>query len=114
MKTYTVVFAPEAEDSLVSLHDYIAEHGSPAAAERYTSAIVTYCESLAAFPHRGTRRDDIRPGLRITNYRRRTVIAFEVDDTAARVAILGVFYGGRDYERALGEGPDWDDAPGPD
>lgn len=113
MKAYAVVFAPEAGDSLVSLHDYIAAQGSPAAAEQYTSAIVTYCESLAAFPHRGTRRDDIRPGLRITNYRRRTVIAFEVDDASARVAILGVFYGGRDYERALGEDPSRDDAPDP-
>ena len=113
MKAYAVVFAPEAGDSLVSLHDYIAAQGSPAAAEQYTSAIVTYCESLAAFPHRGTRRDHIRPGLRITNYRRRTVIAFEVDDASARVAILGVFYGGRDYERALGEDPSRDDAPDP-
>ena len=103
MKTYTVVFAPEAEDSLVSLYEYIAEHGSPVVAARYTEAIVAYCESLATLPHRGTKRDDIRPGLRITNYKRRAVIAFEVDDTRSTVAILGVFYGGRDYERALSE-----------
>jgi plasmid stabilization system protein ParE len=32
----------------------------------------------------------------------RAVIAFTVDDEAARVSILGVFYGGRDYESALG------------
>ena len=113
MTTYTVVFAPEAEDSLVSLHDYIAEHGSPRAAQRYTDAIVTYCESLAMFPHRGMRRDDVRPGLRITNYKRRAVIAFAVDDATARVAILDVFYGGRDYEHALGDDPDWNDPPAP-
>jgi hypothetical protein len=34
------------------------------------------------------------------------VIAFDVDDTTARVSILGVFYGGRDYERVLGEDDD--------
>ncbi len=44
-------------------------------------------------------RDDIRPGLRITHYRKRTVIAFEVN--ADQVAIIGVFHGGQDYEAAL-------------
>ena len=57
-------------------------------------------------------RDDIRPGLRITNYRRRAVIAFEVDDTTRTVAILGVFYGGRDYERAFWDAADDEDFGG--
>lgn len=111
MKTYAVVFAPEAEDDLVELFEYIAEHGSPANAARYTEAIVAYCETLTGFPHRGTPRDDIRTGLRITHYRKRAVIAFEVDDESARVSILGVYYGGRDVERALGglgDGPEDD------
>jgi len=111
VRSYSVVFAPEAEDSLVSLYQYIAERTSPSVAERYTDAVVTYCESFATFPNRGLRRDDIRPGLRITNYKRRTVIAFAVDDEAGQVAILGVFYGGRDYERVLG-GESEDDPTG--
>jgi toxin ParE1/3/4 len=106
VKTYTVVFAPEAEDDLVELFEYIAEHGSPVNAARYTEAIVAHCETLTSFPHRGMPRDDIRPGLRITNYRKRAVIAFEVDDESARVSILGVYYGGRDFERALGGSAD--------
>lgn len=44
-------------------------------------------------------RDDIRPGLRITHYRKRAVIAFAVD--AEQVSILGIYYGGRDYESLL-------------
>ena len=47
MKTYSVVFAPEAEDDLVQLYEYIAEHGSPTTAARYTEAIVACCEGLA-------------------------------------------------------------------
>ena len=109
MTTYTVVFAPEAEDGLVSLYEYISVNASPGTAQRYIDAIMNYCEGLANFPHRGTRRDDVRPGLRITNFKRRAVIAFEVDDAARQVAILGVFHGGRDYERVLGEDADWDD-----
>lgn len=108
MKTYTVVFTPEAEDNLVELYAYIANRASPTVAKRYTDAIIGSCENLATFPHRGTRRDDVRPGLRITNHRRHAVIAFEVNDEATQVSILGIFYGGRDYEGELGD-PDLTD-----
>jgi plasmid stabilization system protein ParE len=37
----------------------------------------------------GTLRDDLRPGLRITHYKKRAVIAFDVE--ADQVSILGVF-----------------------
>ena len=99
--TYTVVFAPQAEEQLAALYGYIATQASPATAARYTEAIVACCEQLSNFPHRGTARDDIRPGLRITNYKGRTVIAFGVDEGSLYVSILGVYYGGQDYEVAL-------------
>ena len=101
MAPYTVVFATEAESQLAELYRYIANTGAPLNALRYTEAIVAYSEELATFPHRGTRRDDVRPGLRVTNYEGRAVIAFAVDDAARRVTILGVYYGGRDYESIL-------------
>ena len=96
---YTVVFTPEAQEQLAALYRYIAVAASPTIAERYVSAVIAYCEGLQTFPHRGTRRDDIRPGLRITNYKKRVAIAFNVD--AEQVSILGVFYGGQDYETVL-------------
>ncbi len=101
--THRVVFSAEAEEQLASLYRYIAVAAAPSVALRYTEAIVQYCESLETFPHRGTRRDDIRPGLRTTNYRKRTVIAFTVD--AEVVSMLGVFYGGQDYESLLQDEP---------
>jgi toxin ParE1/3/4 len=76
---FTVVFTPEAEEQLAAIYRYIAARASPETAERYTNAIVSYCEAMQSFPHRGTRRDDIRAGLRITNYKKRSVIAFTVD-----------------------------------
>ncbi|WP_349237740.1 hypothetical protein [Novosphingobium sp. SG707] len=54
-----------------------------------------HCEGLAAFQHRGTPRDDIRPGLHTIPFRRRVIIAYAVD--AHQVAILGVYYGGQDF-----------------
>jgi toxin ParE1/3/4 len=99
MMRYSVVFTPEALDQLESLYEYIADAASPLIAQRYTGAIVTYCEGLHSFPQRGTRRDDIRPGLRVINYKKRAVIAFDV--VVDQVSIIGVFYGGQDYERLL-------------
>ena len=96
---YRVIFSPEAEDQLAGLFHYIAAAASPSIAERYIDAIITYCETLDTFPLRGAKRDDIRPGLRVTNYKGRTVIAFDVD--TQQVSIIGVFYGGQDYETVL-------------
>lgn len=96
---YRVIFSPEAEEQLAELFHYIAAAASPGIAERYVNAIITYCETLDTFPLRGAQRDDIRPGLRVSNYKGRTVIAFDVD--TQQVSIIGVFYGGQDYESAL-------------
>jgi plasmid stabilization system protein ParE len=96
---HSIVFTPEAEDQLAALYSYIREKASAEIALRYTSAIIEHCESLRDFPRRAVRRDDIRSGLHITHYKGRVVIAFTVDDE--RVAIIGVFYGGRDYETIL-------------
>jgi toxin ParE1/3/4 len=101
--SYAVEFTPEADRQLEVLYDYIAAAATPVTAELYTNAIITYCESLATFPERAPRRDDIRPGLRVTHYRGRTSIAYTVDEDAQVVWILGVYYGGQDYETSLAE-----------
>jgi toxin ParE1/3/4 len=96
---HTLIFTPEAQEQLVALYHYISVAASPKIAERYTDAIITQCEGLRDFPNRGTLRDDVRPGLRMTNYKKRAVIAFTVD--VKRVSIIGIYYGGQDYESAL-------------
>ena len=101
--SYRVIFSPEAEDQLVALFHYIADVASSDIAADYIEAIISYCESLHTFPARGTMRDDVRPGLRITNYKQRTVIAFEVDVNAKQVSIIGLFYGGQNYETILND-----------
>lgn len=88
----------------MALYHYVATAASPEIAERYTDAIITHCDDLRTFPNRGTCRDDVRPGLRITNYKKRAVIAFAVN--ADLVSIIGIYYGGQDYEAALHFDPD--------
>jgi len=89
VKRYAVVFTPEARDHLVALYRRIATDASPEIAARYIEAVFARCEALSIFPERGATRDDIRPGLRITTYRKRTVIAFTVE--VDRVTIIGCF-----------------------
>ena len=99
--TCRVVFSPEAESQLVALYFHIAEAASPEIAAKYTEEIVRECESLRTLPHRGTRRDNIRAGLRTIEFRRRVTIAFAIAGNV--VTILGVFYGGRDFEKIFEE-----------
>lgn len=99
MTGYRVVFRPEALEQLEELYDFIANAGSPGNAAGFTEAIVSLCESLANFPFRGTARDDLRPGLRTIGYGNRVIIAFAVLNED--VAIVGIFYGGRDHASLL-------------
>lgn len=97
--TRRVLFAPEALQQLVAIHDFVADAAGGPTARRYTEAIVKQCRSLARFPLRGSRRDDLIPGLRTIGFRRRVTIAFRV--ASDHVLIVGVLYGGQDLERAL-------------
>lgn len=63
--------------------------------------MVATCERLALFPLRGVPREDIRPGLRVTHHKGRILVAYSVDEDTRTVSVLGIFYGGQDYEAAL-------------
>lgn len=94
-----VDYSRRAVAQLEALYKYIAEDSGPDRAERFVSSITEYCDGFDMFPHRGAKRDDIRPGLRLVGFRRRVTIAFTVNEGS--VNILGVFYGGQDYESIL-------------
>lgn len=98
---YSVIFSPEADAHLANIYRHIARNSSPAIAKRFTDAIVDHCEAFNTFPQRGAKRDDLRVGLRIVGFRRRIAVAFTVAE--ATVTIIGVFYGGQDYEAAFVE-----------
>ena len=78
MIEYEVFFAPEAQDDLQAIYDWIADATSPDTAMSYIERIEAHCLSLKHQAERGHRRDDIRPGLRIFGFERRVTIAFMV------------------------------------
>lgn len=96
--TRRVIHSPSAERHLADLYDWIAAASSPDIAERF---VVSIWNGVTGSPTsmEGAAREDVRPGLRTLGHRRRAVIAFAVTDTT--VAIIGVYYGGRDIDAIL-------------
>jgi toxin ParE1/3/4 len=74
---------------------------SPEVALSYIERIETHLSGFAVASERGTRRDDIRPGLRVVGFDRRVTIAFTVTD--ADLVILRLFYGGQNWSGRLSE-----------
>lgn len=97
--TYRIVFTPEARDQLVHLHNHIATAADHDTASGFVNGILDHVAALHAFPNRGTPRDDLRTGLRTLAWRRRVTIAYMVEDKT--VVVIGVFYGGRDFETLI-------------
>lgn len=67
--------------------------------------ILDHIDSILIFPLAGRAREDVRTGVRTTNFKRRTLIAYQIDESSGDlvVNVLGVFHGGQDWESALGE-----------
>jgi toxin ParE1/3/4 len=99
MRRYRVEFLRRAEGDLFGLYDTIAAQAGPDVAGQYVERIEAACLALETSPMRGTKRDDILPGLRTMGFERRATIAFRV--RSSRVSIVRIFYGGRDFERLL-------------
>ena len=92
-----LVFRPLARQDLVDLCDFIATDAGAAIALGYVDRIEAACLALTRFPERGTRRDEIRPGLRSIGFERRATILFEV--RPEEILIVRIAYGGRDLDR---------------
>lgn len=99
--TAEVVFCEAAQTDLFELYRSIADQAGRARAGADIDRIEAACLQLPEFPERGTRRDDLRPGLRTNGFERRATIVFRVDE--GTVVIGPILDGGRDLDALLGE-----------
>ncbi|MER8441703.1 type II toxin-antitoxin system RelE/ParE family toxin [Mesorhizobium sp. M1066] len=99
MKRRHVVLLPEALADLRWIYDTIEIAAGNVTAIRYIERLEAYCLGLDYVSERGTRRDDLRPGLRIIGFERRVTVTFTVESD--QVVILRVFYGGANWEDEL-------------
>lgn len=106
--TGRINFTPEARQHLHHLDDWVAEKATAETARRFVAAILDHIDGILVFPLAGRPRDDVRPGMRTITFKKRTLIAYEVDESSGElvVNVLGVFHGGQDWEIALGEDHD--------
>lgn len=95
---YEVVFDRAAMADLNVIFDYVEDRAGPAIATNFVNKLYDFCQRLEHTPERGTKRDEVRAGLRSIGYRRRATILFEVDRRQHRVIIVGIYYGGRNDE----------------
>lgn len=101
-------FTPEARQQLHQLDEWISEKASPETARQFVAAILDHIDGILAFPHAGPARDDIRAGVRTTTFKKRTLVAYVIDEShdEVMVTVLGVFHGGQNWEVALSEDRD--------
>lgn len=99
---FEITLRPAAREDLGEIYDWIAERGSAHTAIGYIRRIQRSYRSLTFFPERGTRRDDLYPGLRTFGVERRVTIAFRID--AQQIVIMRILYGGRDLKGAFDQG----------
>ena len=105
--TGRIHYTPEARQHLDELDDWIAGVASADVAQRFVSAVMAHIDGILVFPVAGTARDDVRPGVRTTVYKAKTLIAYEVDEAGGEivVTVLGVFHGGQDWTTSIKDAP---------
>jgi toxin ParE1/3/4 len=101
-KQYEVKISPQAERDLEAVSEWIIDQsGFVRTALNYIRRIRAFISGLKNFPHRGTKRDDLYPGIRIVGFERRASIVCKV--TGDTVLIARIFYGGRDIEALMAD-----------
>jgi len=104
MRPLSVVLREEAASDLSEIYDYVYRASlDPLTAERFTTRILDFCETIGTMPRGGRPRDDLLAGLRTFPFERRTVIAYRVVDDV--VEITNIFHGGRDFEALYRQAP---------
>jgi len=103
--TGRINFTPDARQQLHHLDEWITEKASADTARRFVAEILDHIDGILVFPLAGRVHDDVRAGMRTITFNKRTLIAYEVDQSSGElvVNVLGVFHGGQDWETALGE-----------
>ncbi|KAA2312736.1 type II toxin-antitoxin system RelE/ParE family toxin [Puniceibacterium sp. HSS470] len=97
--SYRIRFHPAVAEDLDAITRSLIDYAGPQTAARRVDEIEATIASLADLPQKGSRRDEIAPGLRAIPAGRKAVISFTVDDDAREVHIHAVTYAGADWIR---------------
>ncbi|MFC5739901.1 type II toxin-antitoxin system RelE/ParE family toxin [Sinirhodobacter huangdaonensis] len=97
--SHYIRFHPSVADDLDWIAEWISDYAGAASAAAKLDEIEQTIRGLSLTPHKGSRRDEIAPGLRAIPAGRKGVVVFAVDDDLCEVLIYAVSYGGADWVR---------------
>ena len=100
---YRVIRHPLVDRDIARIAAFLLEHTTYRSAAEKIAALDADVNALGEHPHRGTRRDEILPGLRAIPAAGKGVIAFQVDEESRVVRILSAAWGGADWMRRIVE-----------
>lgn len=89
-------FLPAAISDLEKIEDHIASTAGASAAESVTESILNRCAALSAMPNSGSKRDEIRPGLRSVTQRRYVIY---YTHNARTIFIMRIRHSARDEKK---------------
>jgi plasmid stabilization system protein ParE len=79
--------------------EFVGSYAGYAMGRNKVAAIKQSISVLKDYPHIGSSRDEIVPGLRALPAAEKGVICFTVDDDARTVRIVCVTYAGQDWQK---------------
>jgi toxin ParE1/3/4 len=94
-----IIRSPQAREDLIGIGAYIASYNETAA-ERLINRIEKRMRLLAKFPHSGTQRPDLAPGLRCVSVRKYILFFRPIE---GGIELVRVLHGARDYESLFRE-----------
>ena len=97
MTRFRVVRHPLVARDISRIASFLLERTTPRSVAAKIAALDADVNALAENPWRGTRRDEVSPGLRAIPSAENGVIAFEVREDTRTVRILSVTWGGFDW-----------------
>ena len=97
MTRFRVIRHPLVDRDIARIAAFLLEHTTPRSVLEKMAALDADVNALAENPYRGTKRDEISPGLRAIPSVGRGVIAFEIREDIRTVRILSITWGGADW-----------------
>lgn len=94
---YRIAKHPLVDRDIYDIADLVASYAGLAVGLAKTNEIVQVIDDLADFPHIGSLRSELLPGLRAIPAGEKGVVCFTVDDSDQSVFILCVTYAGADW-----------------
>ena len=100
---YRVIRHSLVDRDIARIAAYLLDFTTPRSVADKIAALDSDVNALGENPYRGTRRNEILPGLRAIPSSEKGVIAFEVSEESRVVRVLSVTWGGANWMRKIAE-----------